>query len=176
MQRVLVIGSGGAGKSTFAAQLAQRTGLPLIHLDQCYWRAGWVEPAKDEWLATVDELVAGERWIMDGNFGGTMERRLAACDNVVFLDLSRWLCLWRVVARWMRHRGVARPDMAPGCHERLDASFLAWIFNYPERSRPKVMRRLASLRPDQRAIVLRSRREVAQFLVACAPRTASTSS
>ena len=78
LRRVLVIGPGGAGKSTFAARLAQRTGLPLIHLDQHYWRAGWVEPSNDEWLAKVDELVASERWIMDGNFGGTMERRLAA--------------------------------------------------------------------------------------------------
>ena len=164
MQRILVIGSGGAGKSTFAARLAQRTGLPLVHLDQHYWRAGWAEPAKDEWLATVDELVAGERWIMDGNFGGTMERRLGACDTVVFLDASRWLCLWRVVARRLRHRGVARPDMAPGCHERLELSFLAWIFNYPERSRPKVMKRLAALRADQRAVVLRNRREVEAFL------------
>lgn len=164
MQRILVIGSGGAGKSTFAAQLAQRTGLPLVYLDRHYWRAGWIEPSQDEWLATVDELVAGERWIMDGNFGGTMKRRLAACDTVVFLDVSRWLCLWRVVARRLRHRGVARPDMTPGCHERLDASFLAWIFNYPQRSRPKVLRRLAGLRPDQRAVVLRSGREVEEFL------------
>jgi adenylate kinase family enzyme len=175
MQRVLVIGSGGSGKSTFAMRLAQRTGLPLVHLDREYWRAGWVAPAKDDWLARVDGLVAGERWIMDGNFGGTMERRLAACDTVVFLDASRWLCLWRVVARWLRHRGEARLDMAPGCHERLDASFLAWIFNYPERSRPKVLHRLSALRPDQRAVVLRSRREMAEFLVACAPRTASSS-
>ena len=173
MQRVLVIGSGGAGKSTFAAQLAQRTGLPLIHLDRHYWRAGWIEPAKDEWLAKVDELVAGERWIMDGNFGGTMERRLAACDTVVFLDVSRWVCLWRVISRRLRHRGEARPDMTPGCHERLDASFLWWIFNYPERSKPKVLRRLAALRPEQRVVVLHSRREVEAFLVGCAMRTDS---
>jgi adenylate kinase family enzyme len=164
VQRVLVIGSGGAGKSTFAAQLAQRTGLPLVHLDREYWRAGWAEPSKCEWLAKVEELVARERWIMDGNFGGTMERRLAACDTVVFLDRSRWLCLWRVLARRMRHRGVARPDMTPGCHERLDASFLAWILNYPERSRPKVLRRLSALRPDQRAVVLRNDREMEAFL------------
>jgi adenylate kinase family enzyme len=164
MQRVLVIGSGGSGKSTFAAELAQRTGLPLIHLDQHYWRSGWIEPDKAEWIAKVDELVAGERWIIDGNFSGTMERRIAACDTVVFLDRSRWLCLGRVVARWLRHRGNARPDMAPGCEERLDASFLAWIFGYPERNRPKVLARIAALRPDQRAFVLRSRREVEAFL------------
>jgi adenylate kinase family enzyme len=164
MQRILVIGSGGSGKSSFSAQLAQRTGLPLIHLDRHYWSAGWIEPAKEAWLAKVDAFVAGERWIMDGNYGGTMERRFAACDTVVFLDVSRWVCLWRVVARWWRHRGEARPDMAPGCHERLDASFLAWIFSYPERSRPKVMRRLAELRVDQRAVVLRSEREIETYL------------
>jgi adenylate kinase family enzyme len=169
MRRVLVIGSGGAGKSTFAAKLAQRTALPLVHLDRHYWRPGWIEPTKDQWLATVDELVAGGRWIMDGNFGGTMERRLAACDTVVFLDRSRWLCLWRVIARRIRHRGVARPDMTPGCPERLDLGFLAWIARYPERSRPKVLRRLAALRADQRAVVLRSRREVDALLREAVP-------
>jgi adenylate kinase family enzyme len=164
VNRVLVIGAGGAGKSTFAAQLAQRTGLPLIHLDREYWREGWIETPKDEWTAKIDALVAQERWIIDGNFGGTMERRLAACDTVVFLDLSRWLCLWRVLLRRWRHRGESRPDMTPGCEERIDADFLWWIFAYPERSKPRVMRRLAALRADQRVVVLRSRREVEGFL------------
>jgi adenylate kinase family enzyme len=67
MERVLVIGSPGSGKSTLATELAQRTGLPLIHLDQQYWRAGWIEPDKGDWATEVEALIAGERWIIDGN-------------------------------------------------------------------------------------------------------------
>src|ERR1051325_11561095 len=118
MRRVLVIGSGGAGKSTFAARLGERTGLPVVHLDAHYWRAGWRETPREEWDARVDELLAADEWIIDGNYGGTLARRLAACDTVIFLDLPRTLCLWRVVKRRALFRGRSRPDMAEGWPER----------------------------------------------------------
>ena len=164
MHRVLVIGSGGSGKSTFAARLAERTGLPLVHLDALYWRAGWQEPAPDEWMQTVEALVRGERWVMDGNYGGTLDRRIAACDTVVFLDIPRWVCLWRVVARRIRFHRRSRPDMAAGCHEQLPWAFVAWILGYPERRKPRILQRLSNLRPNQRAVTLRSSGEVERFL------------
>ena len=114
MQRVLVIGSGGAGKSAFAVRLGQATGLPVIHLDAAYWKPGWREPSKDAWAARVTQLLAGEHWIMDGNYGGTLEQRLAACDTVVFLDMPRLLCIWRVLKRFVQYRGRTRPDVTAG--------------------------------------------------------------
>ena len=127
MQRVLVIGSGGAGKSYFAKQLAARTGLPVTHLDALYWYPGWVAQAREAWRAQLGEVVASDRWILDGNYGGTLDLRLAACDTVVFLDLPRWVCLhqstWAMVV-------ASRPksaDMRPGCPERLSWEFLYWI-------------------------------------------------
>lgn len=164
MQRVLVIGAGGAGKSTFAVRLGQRTGLPVVHLDREYWQPGWVEPAPATWAATVERLVGAERWILDGNFGGSLDRRLDACDTVVFLDMPRWSCLSRVVKRRLRHPGRARADMTPGCNERLSFDFLWWIWTYPKRRRPHVLRRLQQLRADQMAVVLRSDAEVESFL------------
>lgn len=164
MRRVLVIGSGGAGKSTFAARLADRTGLPLIHLDTLYWKPGWVESSREEWDATVERLVAGDRWILDGNYGRTLERRLAACDTVVLLETPRIVCLARVVLRRIRFRRRSRPDMTPGCPERLTWVFIRWIWDYPARRKPRILERLAALRPDQRAIVLRSPREAEAFL------------
>jgi len=168
VKRVLVIGSGGAGKSTFARRLAQRTGLPLVHLDQRYWRAGWAPMPEAEWRAEVERLVAEERWILDGNFGGTFARRLEACDTVVLLDLPRLTCLWRVLRRRLAHRGRAREDMTAGCPERLSVDFLWWIWRYPSASLPKKLRELQSLRPGQRAAVLRSQREIDDFLAAAA--------
>jgi adenylate kinase family enzyme len=163
VRRVLVIGPGGAGKSTLAARIAARTGLPLIHLDARYWRAGWVETPAAEWSAEVARLTAGEAWVMDGNYGGTLEPRLAACDGVVFLDLPRWLCLARVLRRWLRHAGRTRPDLAPGCPEQLSWEFVRWIWTYPRARRPAILRRLAALPPDRRVIVLDSRAAVARF-------------
>lgn len=164
MRRVLVIGSGGAGKSTFAARLAERTGLPLVHLDALYWRPGWTETPRDEWDAEVERLLAGERWILDGNYGRTLARRLEACDTVVFLDLPRTLCLRRAVERRIRFHGRSRPDMREGCPERLSWEFLRWIWRYPAERRPGILARLAALRPDQRAVILRSPAEVDDFL------------
>ncbi|PTL80863.1 DNA topology modulation protein [Vitiosangium sp. GDMCC 1.1324] len=164
MKKVLVIGSGGAGKSTFAARLTAKTGLPLVHLDSVYWRPGWEETPKDEWRRTVERLVAGEAWLMDGNFGGTLELRLAACDTVVFLDLPRTLCLWRVLMRRLRYLGRARPDMSPGCPERLTWKFLHWIWTYPRLRRPEILARLDALRGEKNVVVLRSQREVEEFL------------
>src|SRR5688572_22342824 len=109
MERVLVIGSGGAGKSTFAKRLAERLGLPLVHLDAIYWRDGWIETPKEEWRGIVARLIGEPRWVMDGNYGGTMDMRLAAADTVIFLDMPRVVCLWRVVKRYFQFRGHAHP-------------------------------------------------------------------
>lgn len=131
MRRILVIGSGGAGKSTFSAKLGVKLGLPVVHLDACYWSAGWVERDKEEWREVVGRLVAEAAWIMDGNYGGTLDMRLAACDTVIFLDMPRFLCLWRILRRRLRFHGKTRPDMAEGCEEHLAWEFIRWVWNYP---------------------------------------------
>ena len=164
MRRVLVIGSGGAGKSTFAAHLGERTGLPVIHLDALFWRAGWRETPREEWAARVEELLAADAWIMDGNYGGTMERRLAACDTVVFLDFPRALCLWRVIKRRATFRGRSRPDVAEGCEERLTWEFVRWVWGYPRTRRPGVLERLSGLKEGQKVFILRSPREARRFI------------
>lgn len=166
MRRVLVIGSGGAGKSTFAAHMGERTGLPVIHLDALFWHAGWQETPREEWAARVDELLKGDAWIIDGNYGGTLERRLAACDTVIWLDFPRTLCLWRIVKRRVIFRGRSRPDMAEGCRERLNWEFVRWVWTYPRVKRPSVLKRLGELREGQRFFVLRSPREARRFLEA----------
>lgn len=165
MKRVLVVGSGGAGKSAFARRLASELDLPLIHLDAHYWLPNWTEPPKNAWSTTVARLLSEDAWVMDGNYGGTLERRIAACDTVVFLDMPRLLCLWRVLRRWWLYRGRVRPDVgAEGCKERLDLSFVWWILTYPGTRRPALMRQLDAMRGAKRVVVLSSKREVEGFL------------
>ena len=159
---MLVIGSPGAGKSTVAAALARLTGLPLIHLDREYWRAGWVEPDKAEWEAQVRELAAGPRWVMDGNYGGTLPLRLERADTVIDLDLPRWQCVLGIVRRAIAHRGRTRGDMAPGCPERLEWEFLDYTIRFPSGGRLRIEESLRSF--GGRRIRLHSRREVRSFL------------
>lgn len=130
MQRVLVIGSPGAGKSTLAHELAQRTGLPLFHLDQMFWLPGWVERDRDEGRAELAKVLAGDRWIIDGNYGSTLPLRVARADTVVWLDYPTALCLGRVFKRWWQYRGTARPDMTEGCPETLNLEFLLYVLNF----------------------------------------------
>ena len=164
MKRILVIGSGGAGKSTFSNDLGALLGLPVIHLDRAYWKAGWEKPSKTEWAKTVDRLIAQHEWIMDGNFGGTLPQRIKRADAIILLDISRWICLWRVAKRAIKYRGRHRPDMTPGCHERFDWEFVKWIWRYPKRSLPAKLALLEASGPDQRVVILRSGREVKRFL------------
>jgi adenylate kinase family enzyme len=163
MQRVLVIGSGGSGKSTFANRLGELLDIEVKHLDAFYWQPGWTEPPKEDWLRTVTELVTGDSWIIDGNFSGTLELRLSHCDTIVFLDMPRLLCLWRIVKRRLRYRNRSRPDMAAGCPEKIDPEFIHWVWTYPARSRQKVVRLLQKYSESKRVVWLRSNADVEKF-------------
>ena len=165
MKRVLVIGPGGSGKSTFARRLGQILGIEVKHLDKFYWRAGWTKLSNEEWLKTVDELTSGDSWIIDGNFGGTLAQRVARCDTIIFLDMPRLLCLWRVTRRRMLYRNRSRPDMSEGCNEKLDLEFIDWVWNYSKRSRPRVVKLLNENSETKKVVWLRSRADAEKFMV-----------
>jgi len=164
VKRVLVIGSGGAGKTTVALRLGETLSLPVIHLDSHYWKPGWRPSPKGEWERTVRRLVRQDAWVMDGNYGGTLEIRLGSADAVMFLNYPRHVCLWRLARRWLRHRGQTRQDMAPGCPERLTFEFLRYVWGYPTERRPGIPRRLREFEPQGSVFVLRSPQETAGFL------------
>ncbi|MFZ5828343.1 MAG: DNA topology modulation protein [Bacillota bacterium] len=163
MQRIAIIGSPGSGKSTLAQEMGKALDLPVHHLDRLFWRPGWVAPERPAWVAVQEELVKGERWIIDGNYGGTMPIRLGAADTVIFLDLPRLLCLWRAVRRLVQYRRSGRPDMAEGCEERLSWEFLRYIWAFPKQQRPRVRELLGEVGPPKRVIHLQRVREVEEF-------------
>ncbi len=165
MKRVLIIGSGGAGKSTFARRLHEATGLRLIHLDKVFWQPNWTETPEDEWKKRVENLVKGDEWIMDGNFGGTMEMLVRACDAVIFLDMPRTLCIYRALKRVAFYRKTTRPDMAEGCDEKFDLKFLSWIWNFSKTTKPKIEKLLEKYQNKKNIIRLKSNEEVENFFM-----------
>jgi adenylate kinase family enzyme len=139
LKRIVVIGCSGSGKSRLARDLALRTGIPAIHLDQLYWQPGWRDhPDPDAFRKSVDAIVAGERWILDGGFfdisgPGRFER----ADTLVMFDLPTRVCLFRAIRRLMTYRGQVRPDLAPGCPETFDLAFYRYILTYNKEQAPQ---------------------------------------
>ena len=164
MKRILIIGSGGAGKSTLARRFGKAIGIEVIHLDKLHWKPGWVEPPKDEWFRIVSDIIAKDSWIIDGNYGGTMQMRIERCDTVIFLDLPRIICVWRALKRFLTYRKGGRPDMTEGCDEKLDWKFLKWIWDYPTQTKPKVESLLKRFQNTKTIIRLQSKKEVERFL------------
>lgn len=165
MKKIIVIGSGGAGKSTLARRLGEMTGIEVIHLDKLHWKPNWTETPKDEWREIVEKELAKDAWIMDGNFGGTMEMRIEACDTVVYLDLPRTLCFYRALKRIGKYWNTTRPDMGAGCAEKFDLKFLRWVWNFPQHTKPLIEQRLARFEKEKNIVRLRSRGEVEKFLM-----------
>ena len=163
-RRWLVLGASGGGKSTFAVELGRILDLPVVHLDRHYWRPGWVEPPSEEWDRQLLALTQDDEWVMDGNYSRTLSHRLPRANVAVLLDFSTLVCLWGVVQRSIIHRGRGRPDMAPGCPERLpDRAFLRWVLSYKRRSRPRVLGLLEGA-SHVHFVRLRNRNDARHFL------------
>lgn len=163
MERVLIIGCGGAGKSTLARQLGEKLNLPVVHLDKLYWRPGWVHVSREEFDVLLDEVLEKDAWIMDGNFNNTIPKRIAHCDTVIYLDFSRVACLMGVMKRVVTTYGTVRPDMGDGCPERFDWEFLRWVWNFNREKRESYYCLLNETEGVE-TIVLKNRRMVRRFL------------
>jgi adenylate kinase family enzyme len=163
VQRVAILGPGGAGKSELATAISRRTGLPVVHLDVLFWGPGWRPAPREQARRALDEAIAGERWILDGNFLDAGDTRFERADTVIFLDLPRRTCLRRVLRRLVRDRRRPRPDLPAGCSEGFDLDLIRWIWRYPRTDRPRVLELLAGLEPGVDVRRLRSRADVERY-------------
>lgn len=164
MRRALVVGCPGSGKSTFARTLADRTGLPLVHLDLLYWRADRTTVTREEFDRRLAQELAAPQWIIDGNYQRTVGRRLAAADTVFFLDYPTEVCLGGLAER----QGKPRPDM-PWVEEGTDEEFLAYVRAFPQEGREKLLAALKRRSKGLRLVTFRTRAEADAFLAAWPP-------
>lgn len=169
MKRVIVIGCPGSGKSTFSRALRDITGLPLVYLDQLYWNADRTTVDKPLFRARLAEAMAGECWIIDGNYGSTMEMRMQAADTVFFLDFPVEICIEGVRARM----GKPREDI-PWVETEEDGEFLDFIRTYRTDSRPGVLALLEQY-ADKNVIVFHDRAEADGYLSALRQQNGGTS-
>jgi len=165
MQRVLVMGCSGSGKTTFARALAGRLALPYVSVDRLFWQPGWREPDKEAFAARLMQAAEKPAWVMDGDFiRHAGEFRRARAQAIVWFDLPRGVCMTGVLRRIATTHGRVRPDMAPGCPERFDWDFLKYVWTYRDVMRPRLAAYCASLRADQRLVVFKTRAQAGAFL------------
>jgi adenylate kinase family enzyme len=149
MKRVVIMGRGASGKSTFARSLGEITGLPVVELDKVFWRPGLVATPRDEWVAVQDLLVAKDGWIIDGDLGqvDVVETRLRAADTVIFLDFSFSCCA---------HRAIRRS------RERFD--FWWWVLAYRWQSRPALLKAITQYVPSAELHAFRNPDSLQRFV------------
>jgi len=163
MQKVLIIGSNGAGKSTFSYTLAEKRHLPLIHIDQIYWRGNWEVAPRDEFEAAVCREAQKEAWIIEGNNMRSLADRLRYADTVFWFEFPPPVCIANILKREHRYRGKARPDMPESCISRLDTAFLRYAWNFNRKHRTRILELLAA-HPNVDVIRFTRRRQVTRFL------------
>ena len=169
VERLMIVGPSGAGKSTLSRDLMPLLELPVIHLDQGFWKEGWVPSELDEWDRRLETIMSEqERWIMDGNYGSSFHLRMPRAQVIVFLDYPPRVYRFRVLKRIWTYHGKVRPDLSEGCPEKLDWEFLRWVWGFHRSDRPKILRALKRYVQQQVVFWLRhpsERDELVELLV-----------
>ena len=160
MTKIIVIGCPGSGKSTFSRALHQKTGVPLFHLDMMYWNSDRTTVEKAVFRERLSSAMHNNEWIIDGNYGSTIELRLQVCDTVIFLDYPLNVCLDGIRKR----KGKARTDM-PWIEDENeeDTEFIEFVKNFNSQSRPKIIELLDKY-PHKDIFIFENREEADDFL------------
>lgn len=159
MNKIIVIGCPGSGKSTFSKQLHKITNIPLFHLDMMFWNEDKTTVERSVFLEKLSNVMEQNEWIIDGNYASTMEGRIVKCDTVIFLDYPLETCLDGIKTR----KGKPRSDMPWVEPENYDEEFIEFIKNYNFQSRPKVME-LLKKHSNKNIFIFKNRSEADEFL------------
>src|SRR5438270_4302834 len=145
MEKIVVIGSAGAGKSTFAQKLGSILNINVIHLDRYFWQSRWKEKPRITRIEIQQHLVQEERWIIEGTYLSSSDSRLNAADTIIFLDVPRLLCLWRAIKRRFASGEQPRPDLPEGCQEKLRLAYILKVLVFPHRGRKLLFEKIEEI-------------------------------
>jgi adenylate kinase family enzyme len=162
MDRIVVVGCGGSGKSVTARRLGDLLGLPVVHLDTLYYDRDWNTLPADQFATRQRELVIQPRWIIDGNYASTLPIRLTSADTIIFLDLGPVTCLWGVTRRRLRYRGGQHPEV--GVYDRVNGDFVRYVVRYRKTMRPKIRALIDEYAPTALVYTPTSRREARKLI------------
>jgi adenylate kinase family enzyme len=164
MNRIMIIGSAGSGKSTLSQGLGKIFDLPVIHLDRHYWKPNWVATPNAEWDKVVENFTMREQWIIDGNYSRTMDIRIRRAELIIYLDMPMWLCIYRVIKRRIMYHKKTRPDLNEECPEKLDCEFFKWVWNYRRRSGMRTINKLEQVMNQKQVVILKNRTQVNELI------------
>ncbi len=160
MKKIIVIGCSGSGKTTFAERLRDKTGLPLFYLDAIWHKADRTHISRDEFDECLGRILSLDEWIIDGNYSRTVERRIAACDTVIFFDLPTEACLEGAISRI----GKARSDM-PWVDTELDPYLKREIEEFGTKNLPMIYALLEKYKDGKKIVIFKSRKDADEYLI-----------
>ncbi len=164
--KIAILGFSGCGKSTLALLLGEKYSCPVLHLDSVQFSANWVEREQSEKEADIKAFLdSNAEWVIDGNYSNLeQERRLREADQIILLELNRFVCLFRILKRWKMYYGNTRPDMAAGCPEKVDWEFVLWVLHDGRTKKKKAHHNDIAAAYPEKVIRIRSVKQQKEFL------------
>ena len=164
--KIAIIGYSGSGKSTLAEKLSKHYSIPKLHMDTLQFQPGWVDSDRDWMLDEVKKfLTKQEAWVIDGNYSWCFyKERMQDADQIIFLNFSPLTCLFRAFKRYLKYRGKVRESMAAGCQEQFNWEFIRWIIWDGRSKSAKERYKWIQKTYPYKVIILRSQKEIDQFL------------
>ena len=164
--KISIMGYSGSGKSTLAQFLGKQYGIPVLHLDTVNFSSGWQERDRAQAVKLVQDFMnQNNSWVIDGNYSAFLQQeRLCQSEQIIFMAFNRFNCLWRAFQRYRQYQGRTRESMAPGCNEKLDREFVAWIL-LEGRKKSRWQGYKKALQPHmQKVIIIKNQRQLEGYM------------
>ncbi len=166
MERIIIFGFSGGGKSTLARKMGEILGIEPTHFDRLHWLPNWVESTREYKREMIKPVLERDKWIIEGNYCHIYwQERLELADTVIFIDVNRFTCLWQAWKRSRVYKGKTRPDMGEGCTEKFDLEFAKWVFFKGRKKRLNYLETMKMLKDTgKNTYILKSKKDINKFL------------
>lgn len=166
MDRIMIFGFSGGGKSTLARKMGEILGIEPTHFDAIHWLPNWTESTREYKREIIKPILERDRWIIEGNYHHIYwNERAQKADTVIFIDVNRFTCIYQAWKRSRIYKGKTRPDMGEGCEEKFDLEFAKWVLFKGRKKRREYLRTIKQLKSSgKNTRVLKSRKDINKFL------------